>query len=402
MNYSFPLKTVCSISVIVLSLSNVAAQEREAIVQLLPSPASANSQLSRVESDEAGNVYLSWVSEENDIATFSYATLAGNNWNNPIVISESSNWFINWSDFPMLSVANGNMASHWLKMSAEGTYDYDVEASFFNAKNRKWSQPRILHTDGVNAEHGFVSMTPVNEDSVLITWLDGRDTRNSGAELNQMTIRAGVYSYDGQTLDEWELDSRVCDCCQTDSAMTSKGPIVVYRDRSEQEIRDISYVRYIDGSWSEPRLIHADNWQIAGCPVNGPTVAAQGDRVAVAWFTAKDDLTKVQLALSNDGGDNFSAPILVASDHTIGRLGSTMLGSGEVAVSWVDIEGPEARVMVSLYSEDGRLLNETAVANTSASRRSGFPVIESVEETVYVSWTDVSAGPQVRVARITY
>ena len=39
-----------------------------------------------------------------------------------------------------------------------------------------------------------------------------------------------------------ELDPKVCDCCQTAAAVTDDGPVVVYRNRSDQELRDISAI----------------------------------------------------------------------------------------------------------------------------------------------------------------
>ncbi|MFP6809868.1 MAG: hypothetical protein VB960_02335, partial [Pseudohongiellaceae bacterium] len=233
------------------------------------------------------------------------------------------------------------------------------------------------------------------------TWLDGRNTA-VGDEYGEMTLRAGIFDAMGKTLKEWELDHRVCECCQTSSAMTAMGPIVVYRDRTVDEIRDISMQRYSDGEWTAPRPIHADNWRIAGCPVNGPSVSAKEEQVAVAWFTAKDDMPKVQLVLSPDSGDSFSAPILVASGDTNGRVGTTMLDSGEVAVSWIDTSEADTKIMLSLFSSAGELLNNIEVAQTRASRQSGFPIIESVGDTVYVSWTDISDTPQVKVARVAF
>lgn len=389
-----------SFFLLLVGFVNAAQDELNITLEILPTPAQANSQLSRIVSDESGQIYLSWVSEDEDVARFKYSRLIGKTWNEPIVISEGANWFVNWADFPMLSVNHGNMASHWLQMSAEGTYDYDIAASFFNAGNNHWSEPRILHSDGVSAEHGFVSMLPLSSDQTLITWLDGRDTKREDG-YGQMTLRAGVYDYAGNTLDEWEIDPRVCDCCQTNSAMTAKGPIVVFRDRSELEIRDISYVRHINGKWSESETLHADNWQIAGCPVNGPDVAANEDLVAVAWFTAKDDSPKVQLKISTDSGDSFGAPIEVSSEFTNGRVGAAILDSGNVAVSWIDTTS-DPRIMISLYNAKGEFLGQHEVAETSASRRSGFPMIEAVGDSVYVSWTDISSEPQVKVARLDY
>ena len=164
----------------------------------------------------------------------------------------------------------------------------------------------------------------------------------------------------------------------------------------------ISLCSVIRMEWTAPRPIHADNWQIAGCPVNGPSVSAKEERVAVAWFTAKDDTPKVQLVLSPDSGDSFSAPILVASKDTNGRVGTAILDSGEVVVSWIDTSVADAKIMLSLFSSEGELLNSIDVAKTRASRRSGFPIIESVGDTVYVSWTDISDTPQVRVARVVF
>ena len=373
----------------------------EGSIEYFASPAPENSALSRVVSDKSGRIYLSWVSQEGDLARFEYSELMDNDWSNPETISEGDDWFVNWADFPMLSVNAGNMAALCLRLSAEGTYDYNKEASFFEAGTRNWSEARIIHDDGVNAEHGFVSMLPMGGGSTMFTWLDGRNTKREDG-YGEMTLRAGGCDAAGKTLDEWELDHRVCDCCQTSSALTAKGPIVVYRDRSENEIRDTSMIRYINGEWTEPQSIHDDNWQISGCPVNGPSVSANEEQVAVAWFTAKGDTPKVQLALSADSGDSFSSPIVVASPKTNGRVGTAILDSGEIVVSWMDTTEEDAVIMLSLFSAEGKLLDNYEVAKSSASRRSGFPIIEEVGNSVYVSWTDISSSPQVKVARLVF
>ena len=177
---------------------------------------------------------------------------------------------------------------------------------------------------------------------------------------------------------------------------------MVYRDRSDQEIRDIYITRYVKGAWTEPMPIHNDGWEIAGCPVNGPAIAARGEQVAVSWFTAKDDAPLVQLVVSTDSGKSFSAPVLVASQTTNGRVGTTILESGDIAVSWMDTEGPEAKIMLTRFSAEGNLLETTQIANSKASRRSGFPIIDSVGNDVYVTWTDISGAAQVKVASVIY
>ena len=184
--------------------------------------------------------------------------------------------------------------------------------------------------------------------------------------------------------------------------MTATGPVVVYRDRTEQEIRDIYITRFDDSRWTEPLAVSNDHWEVAGCPVNGPAVAAQGHLTAVVWFTAKDDQPKVQLAISNNDGAAFGTPILVDQGATNGRVSMAILDSGDIAISWLHTNGKDAALKVALYSQAGKLLADTEVAGTQSSRRSGFPVITSQGNDIYVTWTDISAGSQVKMARVRF
>lgn len=376
-------------------------QADEAVLEYLASPSPTNSSLSRLVSDERGGIYLSWVSQVDDTAALIFAQLTEESWTTPQTISSGADWFVNWADFPALSVNEGNITAHWLQMSALGTYDYDIKAKFYSSEDSVWSEEKTIHNDGVAAEHGFVSMLALSSQRTFISWLDGRQTKNETGN-NAMTLRAAIFDKRGEALSQWQLDDRVCDCCQTSSALTSKGPIVVYRDRSPGEIRDIYSTRYVDGQWSEPEPVYSDGWEIAGCPVNGPAVAATEEAVAIAWFSAKADTPEVKLALSANSGESFTAPILVASPETNGRVDTTILDSGHVAVSWIDTKDTQAQIMLNLYGTDGDLISSTKIANTSVSRRSGFPIIESLGETVYVTWTDITSDPAVKVARIRF
>lgn len=369
--------------------------------ELLASPAPAQSHLSRVTSDDTGTVYLSWVTERDGVAELAFASWDGSAWSDPAIISEGTDWFVNWADFPRLSVHGDGKLAHWLRRSGSSSYDYDVFASFYDPSRQRWRDGTLINTDGIQAEHGFVAMVPTGPHRTLITWLDGRRTK-SEPEPGPMTLRGAEYSTAGERLEEWELDSSVCDCCQTAAAMTHRGPIVVYRDRSPGEIRDIAIVRRVDGQWTEPQTVHDDGWQVAGCPVNGPAVVARENTVAVVWFTLRDDLPAVQLAVSWDGGEQFTEPTLIAGADTLGRVDATLLDNGEIVASWLDARGSGARVMLSRYSADAEFIDTVEVAPIQASRRSGFPSIHSVGNTVYVTWTHIGDANRVRVARVRY
>lgn len=392
-------KIITCVFLVALMSDSLAVESHQ--VLHLQSPAPANSYLSRITSDESGQVYLSWVTKRDAVASLSFSTLINGKWSAPTTISQGDNWFVNWADFPVLEVNEDSMVAHWLRRSGQDTYDYDVVASFFDSEARQWGAGQIVNTDGVKAEHGFVSMSPTGQGDTLLTWLDGRNTRDT-LQPGAMTLRAAVFNGSGTNLEEWELDSSVCDCCQTSSAMTAQGPVVVYRDRTQDEIRDTSIVRFIDGSWTSPATVHADGWQVQGCPVNGPSVAATGSTVAVAWFTAKDEKPMVQMALSHDDGETFLPAVVVASSHTNGRVDTAILDSGEIVVSWVDTTESVAKLMLTRFDSMGQWQDTTEVATMSPSRRSGFPIIESVGDTVYVTWTAIGKEPQVKVARVSF
>ena len=298
-----------------------------------------------------GQLYLSWIEYINDTTDALYVShLEMGSWQKPIEVSRGSDWFVNWADFPSVAVFPNNnqvLAAHWLQKSAGGTYDYDVKISISKDKGQHWSSSFIPHRDSIPAEHGFVTLTPTKADRLLAVWLDGRNTKKKDPTQNGMTLRTAEFDDQGQLSEEVELDHRICDCCQTDAAWTNEGPVVVYRDRSHQEIRDISLVRRVNGVWTEPRTVHDDHWKIAGCPVNGPAIAAKEDFVAVAWYTGSQEINKVRVAFSEDSGATFGTPIRVDRGDPIGRVDVVIEESGQVLVSWIEKKAEKAFIQLS-------------------------------------------------------
>src|SRR3546814_2572907 len=76
------------------------------------------------------------------------------------------------------------------------------------------------------------------------------------------SLRAATINVASQVADAVEVDATVCDCCGTDVAVTARGPLLAYRDRTVDEIRDIHVARLEDGAWRTLPAVHADNWKI--------------------------------------------------------------------------------------------------------------------------------------------
>lgn len=384
------LKGWCSVMVMVLNLS-CAEEIHEKKLEVIPiePPCGEHSSLPYLLSN-SGKTFLSWVEEQKDGSTFfRYAEFQEGTWQKPYDIANGTDWFVNWADFPAFVENEGNFFSHILKKSAEDTYSYDIKMNL-KPKGMDWQIGLPLHDDGTPTEHGFVTALPYHNASFFVTWLDGRNTVEKEGQRGPMSIRAAVVASDGTITNENLLDPRTCDCCQTGAAITANGPIVVYRDRSEDEVRDISIVRKLNGKWTAPKSVYHDNWKINGCPVNGPKAVALGNTLAVAWFTEAGKRPTVKLAFSDNGGNTFQEPISMGTSSVIGRVDAVLLDAQTVLVSYVEREGEKAYLKVVKATAEGRLSPPETITEINSSRQSGFPQMEHSGKSILFAWTEVS------------
>lgn len=337
-----------------------------------------------------GTVYLSWIEKKGNNAALKFSFLTNERWSEPVTIAHGNNWFVNWADYPVIaSDGNNALLAHYLEKSDTARFAYDIKLVASADGGKTWSASTLLHDDGKKAEHGFVSIVPYN-DGFFACWLDGRKTAMEGemshheSHHGEMTLRAALLDKTGKKLKEWELDGRVCDCCQTAAAITGNGPVVLYRDRSDEEVRDISIVRFVNGSWTAPQPIHIDNWKINACPVNGPKADAIGNHLAVAWFSMADNQGEVKIVFSKDGGATFDKPIRIDEGKPIGRVDILMLDSATTMVCWM--EG--ASIKAVKVHADATKEPSFMIASSSDKRSSGFPQMTRSGNSIFFAWTD--------------
>ncbi len=377
-------------------------QERSSLTSISP-PTARSSSLPHLESAPDGNLYLSWVEQTPEYAALKYSILDEGSWSEPEPIASGKNWFVNWADYPMVTAnSKGEMVAHYLAKSSAGTYSYDVNLAF--RQNEYWNGPIIAHDDHTPTEHGFVTMLPLPDDRFQLVWLDGRNTGSDeggsegdheGGHQGAMTLRTAVFDSEGNKSEEFELDNKTCDCCQTTGALTSEGPVVMYRDRSDAEVRDISIVRFTDGIWTEPKTVSEDIWNIAACPVNGPRADAIGNTLGVAWFTAANNFPEVKVIFSTDGGRSFADPISIDNMNPLGRVDLGLLNDTTGVVSWMGRKGSEAIIRAEKVYLNGQRGERITVAESSEARSSGFPQMEMHNGKVYFAWTGTEAGEKV-------
>ena len=416
-----------------LLLFGAACEQSQAPARPMQIEAGPGSSLPRLSAGADNALWLSWVEglgEQNYRLRF--ARLLDQGWSAPATVVEGSDWFVNWADFPSVVPISAKLAAaHWLTKRPGGTYAYDVAITLSTDDGKSWGSTLSPHTDRSATEHGFVSLFRAGNDLGAV-WLDGRrmaasgsapsDSKHASGEHDRhghadgqsddhnddntdggMSLRFGLISATTGVVIDQEVDPLTCDCCQTGAAVTSDGDVVVvYRDRDENEIRDIYFSRLNNRVWSPGQRLAADNWRIEGCPVNGPAIDADGRNVAVAWFTGADDMPRVRASWSDDGGRSFSGPLEVAAGRTLGRVDIAMLPDGDAVVSWLTaVDDGLAEIRYRRLSQDGSLGRVWTLDATSSARSAGFPQLAAGGDGLVFAWTRVDDPGGIAVATVS-
>jgi len=374
-----------------------------AAVQQIDAPAAATGSAQPQLSVQGDKLLLSWIELVNADATLKFAERTPTGWSAARKVSAGRDWVVNWADVPsVVRLADGSLAAHWLQESAASPYAYDVRLAFSRDEGQSWTQATSPHHDGTPTEHGFASLFQAPGAGLGLVWLDGRAMKAAKPDeepSGSMALRAAVFDRQGAQVSETVVDDRVCECCPTAAAVTSDGPIVAFRDRSQDETRDIYLSRLADGRWSEPQPVHRDNWQINACPVNGPAISASGRDVAVAWFTVAEDQGRVFVAFSADAGRTFAPPVRADDVSALGRVDVELLPDGAAVVSWIEVAGQRSEFRIRRVSRSGQRDESMNVAGITANRSSGFPRMARRGDELVFAWTDTEAvGSRVRTA----
>ena len=380
----------------------VFAASAYAVLTELPVPAGPDASAPFLFSSKNG-LLMSWIEPvaNSDRVAIRVARFAGGAWGEVRTVTQRNDLFVNWADFPsVVEDANGVWFAHWLQKSGSSTYAYDVRMAISKDGGRTWGAPLLLNRDGKKGEHGFVALAPLRDGGVGAAWLDGRNMVE-GKEEGDMTLRYATVDAAGAIRSDVQLDDRTCECCTTGMAMVGGRPVIAYRDRSPEEVRDIAVVRQTANGWSKPRLLHADGWKIAGCPVNGPQVDALGNRVAAAWFTVMREHGRAYVAFSEDGGATFGKPVVIDDGTPVGRVDVVMIDADAAIVTWLEQTAGGGELRARRVPRNGKPGPSVKVAESSTAWAAGFARAAVVGQDVYVAWSEQNpAAKRVHVARV--
>jgi hypothetical protein len=217
-----------------------------------------------------------------------------------------------------------------------------------------------------------------------------------------MTLRSAVLDRRGRLRDEARLDASTCSCCQTDMLRVGNRTVVAYRDHGDADLRNIHWLAHERGSWSAERTLHDDGWRIAGCPVNGPALAAGPAGVLAVWPTMQGESMVVRAAVGD--GRAFGAPVeLESGAATVGRVDAAAWGDGGFLATWLGAGATTGESVLRLVELDTRLQVRAAhdVVELAPGRSTGVPRMAAQDGEALITWVEVvDSRPTVRVTRV--
>ena len=264
---------------------------------------------------------------------------------------------------------------------------------------KTWSPAESLAADFSKVEHSYLSGVVLDSGAVGATWLVGREAAKTPYPAGHYHLMAAMLSPDGRYSGEKLIDDNVCTCCPTSTISLGNKMLISYRDRTDQEIRDMDTVGFdenlkIDGPYS----VHHDGWHINACPTNGPALDTKNGKVVITWYTAAT-VPLLLFASSVDGGKHFSSPEEISGiPATVGHPAVALLADGSSIVAWIESGNPESHLLARLIRNDGNLEPAVEIASGSAF---GYPSMRAQGDGVLLAWMQADkSGPKLQLARI--
>jgi hypothetical protein len=370
-----------------LAIAALLAQDPPAVaVEKLPSPAGPNAMAPQL-TVTGPRAILSWL-ERGEPPALKFAERTPTGWSPARTVVTSHTLIVNAADVPGVRLMpDGSLLANWPEENGDDPEASTLRVSASRDDGRTWSTPTTPYSDASPTQHSFALSFSLPGSApgggrTGVAWLDGR-------KEGSMAVRAAVYGADERAAVDTVVDERVCECCPMAIAQGADGPLMVFRNRTEAEVRDIYISRFEGGRWSAATAVHRDGWTIDACPVNGPAISASGRNVAVAWFTGAGGKGHALVAFSSDHGRTFAAPVRVDEQESLGHVTVDWVDANSAAVGWIEFTSAGSLFQVRQVGRAGARGRAVTIAE---SGRSQYPRLARAGGELIFAWTESTRG----------
>jgi hypothetical protein len=261
---------------------------------------------------------------------------------------------------------------------------------------KSFAEPQPITPD--KESQRFETLALDADGTVFAAWLDKRN-RAAARDAGQKYEGAGLVfavSRDGGTSysDAVMIKDNTCECCRIAVAFDGPGrPVVLFRNIFEGSMRDQAIVAFTDLTTpGEVHRVSVDDWQLSACPHQGPSLAiSQAGTFHAVWSTNGKVRKGLFYARSADRGQTFSDPLPIGQpDHAPSRP-YVLAGPGGLALVWKEFDGEKTTVDLMVSHDDGQSWSAPrAIASTTDA--SDHPLLISDGRRTYLSWMTKADG----------
>ncbi|HEY0005357.1 MAG TPA: sialidase family protein [Pyrinomonadaceae bacterium] len=323
-----------------------------------------------------GTIYLAWVEHheqgESDL-WLAHLSGKGEPLDQPVRVNPKIGQAMSWrGDPPTLAVADDNtIYLGWTGRIAKEGHASNIYLSVSHDQGRSFDAPLKVNDDERPAGHGLHSLAVGPERRVYMAWLDERSIaappkgaqKSSGHPASMESNREAFFTFstDGgrSFAPNKRLADEVCPCCKTSLATGPGGRVYVgWRQVLPGDFRHIAVASSSDGgqNFSAPVIVSDDRWAIPACPVSGAGLnVAEDGAVRVLWYTAGErGAPGLYWSSSPEGAQKFSERQPFAGHEPHGTPLLMAVEKNKLIAVWEDDEGAKSNVLMAQMNADGK------------------------------------------------
>ena len=250
----------------------------------------------------------SWIETQNNgEQVFQFSKRKEGDWTTPKTIQiGQGDWFVNDLDAPQVAAFPNNhkqLLAFWLaKIPSRNAYDHHLMISRSKNGGKSWSKPMRPYDSEVPAFYGFGQLHPLSNGRILLSWMDGRETkvyheasdRYHPSATGKLTLRSVEIDEKGKRYQEHRLTNDVSPLCPYTLLNWQDKPTLIYRDAEN----NIQIRNYLDQQWRQPKMLSTVEWKRK--TTAGPVACIVDQNLAVAWYDITEDANKIHIQLINE------------------------------------------------------------------------------------------------------
>lgn len=253
-------------------------------------------------------------------------------------------------------------------------------------QGRSWSTPASVNIrKTADASLSFSGICRLADGEIGVSWLDANQDGADQPGRPVMFARTST----GRGFGEPVLVEKIaCECCRVAVAAGKGGNVgIAYRDLQPGNIRDISFSASFDQghTFRSPRDFSGDEWEINGCPHNGPSIVSGKDRIYAVWYSGGQK-AGVHYAELDTKGELIHKEYL-SRNARFAQIALLPAGSRIVAYNenYQDADSVYSRIVLNKINKDG-LFTEKII---SPGKHGNFPVVQAAgTDYVVLAWRD--------------